>query len=161
MNRQKSHHKGWLRVTPAAPLTRTSAFEPRQMSFSFTILQSEQVKLAGARLLRSSRPHAKVFFFHPSGSTNQPFYSRPICIQCSRILPVLRSTKAQIFLYGSPVPRLWNCLEFGLSRSRLHAVMNIYSEVWWRKTCYYLMTAALIWLLYNAQALKSKFSRDD
>lgn len=34
-------------------------------------------------------------------------------------------------------------------------------KFWWRKTCYYLMTDALIRLLYNSQALKSKYGRDE
>lgn len=80
------------RVTPAAPLTLTSAFEPLQMSFSFTIPKSEWVMFAGTEVLRRTALHANVVS-HPSSPTNQPFCSKLICIQYSGILPICTAWK--------------------------------------------------------------------
>lgn len=146
------------RVTPAAPLTLTSAFEPRQMSFSFTIPKSEWVMFAGTEVLWRSALHANVVL-HPSSPTNQPFCSKLICIQYSGILPICTAWKYKF--HSSPVRCSWNHLELSLNWSWIHAAMHIYAGFLWSKTYYYLMASALIWQMYNAQALNTKFSRDD
>lgn len=101
------------RVTPAAPLTLTSAFEPRQMSFSFTIPKSEWVMFAGTEVLWRSALHANVVL-HPSSPTNQPFCSKLICIQYLGIPPICTAWKYTF--HSSPVRCSWNHLELSLNR---------------------------------------------
>lgn len=158
MNQLKSHHIERLWVTLSSPSDPNPSLwaSPNELFICYSEIRMRHV--AGTEVLWRIALHANVVLQSLS-PTNQQFCSKLICIQQSHILPTCTAWKYEF--HSSPVWCSWNCLEFRLNCIETRAFMRIFYRFLWSKTCYYLMFNALIWLMYNAPALKAKFNRDD
>ena len=119
------------------------------------LFRNENVACCRHRGALKNRTACKTLFFflRSLSPTNQQFRSKLICIQCLRIPPMFTAWKYKF--HSSLVWCSLNCLELGL------AAYFFFPRSLWSITCYHLMADALILLMCNGQALKTKFSRDD
>lgn len=158
MNQLKSHHIERLRVTPRSPRDPNPSLwaSPNELFICYSEIRMRHV--AGAEVLGEISPHANVALQSLS-PTNQQFSSKLICIQYSHILPMCTAWKYKF--HSSLVWCPWNCLELGLCWSHIRTFTHLFSGFQESKTCYYLMTITLIWLMYNSVVLKTEISRAD
>lgn len=129
------------------------------MSFSFTIQKWEWGMLQAQRCCEESRCMQNAFFLSRSLSPDESAIPFQAYLHTALTYSAyVHGMKVQI----SQQPGFMLIKLFGTRFSWIHAVMRIFSPRFLRSiTCYHLMADALIWLMYNAQALTNKFSWDD
>lgn len=159
MNQLKSHHMERLWVTLSSPSDPSLSLwaSPNELFIYYSEMRIRHV--AGTEVLWRIAMHAKRLFFVALLKPDESAIPFQAYLHTALTYSAyVHGMKVQISQQsGFMLIKL-----FGTRFSWIHAVMRIFSPRFLRSiTCYHLMADALIWLMYNAQALTNKFSWDD